>query len=470
MLDLRSASAANPNDAQLTSKVAPRARKPPTVVTLPLEPASGGTFCVRVTTFASNDLGVDNRSFRVHRAIVDTGSPYLVLPYSGPESGSIVSRATRWMGRSAFASARDGMGMEDMPLELSKSEYENTEEVYGAVKGQIDWKMADYSFRDTRLRIRQNDKAVVTRLNGADTMGVVGVLDDALTKEATGGGAMEPYALLGLIRDSNPNADRDRFPDPRPSFLEQECIAAEYGDGAPSTNEEYYPIKSFCIDGPMRELTLSTQSLIPRGSTNMSLFDLRTYGDFVDHYAVMVDSISFDGGIPLTTRILRDFTGSSIDRPIVAVFDTGLSGCLLIRPFWNVLRDYMGSKRQSVDELKSVSLALKGSGNGIRKDGKKKNGESSCSINSSVDDSKRFYVQPIDLDWFDDSDSSPYVIVLGQTFLDRGALTIDIDERIASFNLGGALLGYLFILSFRVMLILVARTQPNATTTITMKS
>ena len=41
----------------------------------------------------------------------------------------------------------------------------------------------------------------------------------------------------------------------------------------------------------------------------------------------------------------------------------------------------------------------------------------------------------LDLDWFDDEQNSPYVIVLGQTLLNQGALTIDLDTRVATFNL-----------------------------------
>ena len=53
---------------------------------------------------------------------------------------------------------------------------------------------------------------------------------------------------------------------------------------------------------------------------------------------------------------------------------------------------------------------------------------------SSREEDRRFYVQPIDLDWFDGEQYSPYVIVLGQTFLARGALTIDMNERMATFS------------------------------------
>ena len=384
----------------------------PITVTLPLEPSSGGTFCVRLTVFAS-DEGDNNSpedSFRVYKSIVDTGSPYLVLPSSGSGNDEQIFP---WMTKRAFAAP------EDSPLLLSSSEYTPTDEIYGAVKGQINWKSARYMFRDPRLQILSKIKTAA---------GVVGVLDDALTNEATGGGMIEPYALLGLIRNSNPDADRNRFPDPRPSFIEQEILTDQDNYSDDTSNEEYR-INSFSIDGPNRKLTLSTQSLIRTTIPAMRLVDLRKYGDFVDHYAVVVDSVSFNE-VSITSGSLQKVSGSKVERPIVAVFDTGLTGCLLIRPFWDVLMKYMGDKSDDAGGgYRSVSLYAKGD-----EKQKQNNGSSICKINSSMEEDKRFYVQPIDLDWFDDEKISPFVIVLGQTFLRQGLLTIDINQRLATFR------------------------------------
>ena len=58
-----------------------------------------------------------------------------------------------------------------------------------------------------------------------------------------------------------------------------------------------------------------------------------------------------------------------------------------------------------------------------------------CNMTSNVeDDPRKFYVDPIDLDWFDDETTAPYVIILGQTFLSQGALTIDLDKRLLTFQ------------------------------------
>lgn len=409
----------------------------PVIVTLPMEPASGGTFCIRCTLFASgnddtsttsllgNLLNVPlETSFQLYRAIIDTGSPYLVLPSSGLETNLLsndghsrfsLAHVIQSFG-TLFPSNNDGgsLGL------LTSSEYQPTKEVYGSVTGQINWKLANYMFRDPRLQINTKTAA-----------GLVGVLDDALTNEATGRGVLEPYALLGLIKQNNPQR-RDRFPDPRPTFFEQECIIASTFDGRSESQ-----VKSFCVNGPMEELTLSTGSLIDREDKVMPLVDLRPYGDFVDHYAVLVDSITIDG-IEISARSLKEVSGSTVERPIVAVFDTGLTGCLLKSPMWGLVQSIMlkDAKERPTETIQqyrfqSVDVFVK---EASRK-GQSAKLKSMCKIGSSVDfDPRWFYVDPIELDWFDDEVTSPYVIVLGQTFMRRGALTIDMDERISRFQ------------------------------------
>jgi len=377
----------------------------PITITLPLELSSGGTLSVRV-------IFTSDKSVEVYKAIVDTGSPYLVLPSSNDNNKPEGILEQIMMN---IASAND-----DSSLLLSQSKYSPTEEVYGAVTGNINWKLGKYSFRDDRLQITDSSST-----------GIVGVLDEALTNEATGGGAYEPLALLGLIRNNNPNR-RPRFPEARPTFLDQECIISD--DASNDSTNKQYRIKSFSLDGPSRELTLSTQSLIPTTmSSVMELVDLRTVGDFVDHYAILVESITFDDDISITAQSLHAFIGGS-ERPIVAVFDSGLTGCLLIRNFADVIEQYMsgkGSASVTVDEFKSVSLSLTQKSKQKQTKGKR---ITTCNIKSSKEEDPRlFYVQPIDLDWFDSIEYSPYIVVLGQTFLTQGTLTIDIDERVATF-------------------------------------
>jgi hypothetical protein len=161
----------------------------------------------------------------------------------------------------------------------------------------------------------------------------------------------------------------------------------------------------------------------------MPLVDLREYGDFVDHYAVKVDSVTFDG-VSVTSRLLQKVTNSSVERPIVAVFDSGLTGCLLTRPFWDAvqrvtLKEYTKNS-DTIDQFQSVAVSIKHMP-------KSKQSGSTKIQSSKGEDPRLFYVDPIDLDWFDDEQTCPYVIVLGQTFLSKGNLIIDMERRLSLF-------------------------------------
>jgi hypothetical protein len=368
-------------------------RAGPISITLPLEPAPGGTFCVRCTLFEPKPVAANHPSevFKVYRAIVDTGSPYLVLPsYTRQSSHQI----PHWIGSSltnlfhSFKTTDTNGGRTSRFI--TNSEYPPTDEIYGSVRGQVDWKLADYNFRDPRLQIsRQREQSPDassdsssdssshsssdsssesdTIFESTHRMGIVGVLDDALTSEATGSLDRETYALLGLIRNKNPDADKTRCPDPRPTFLEQERII-KFADQLSGLDE--CQIKSFSVDGPSRELTFSTGSLIKEGTGIMQLIDLRVYGDFVDHYTVLVDSVTFDGKT-VTSKDLQKQSRSPVNRPIVAVFDTGLTGCLLTRQFWNVMQNIISAADSSeigsplmadaVHRFHSASVSVKNS-------------------------------------------------------------------------------------------------------------
>ncbi|KAL7521378.1 hypothetical protein ACHAWX_006049 [Stephanocyclus meneghinianus] len=440
-------------------------RAVPITVTLPLEPAPGGTFCVRCTLFEPKPVAAINPSevFKVYRAIVDTGSPYLVLPSYTRQSSHQIPQLIRPSLTNLFSSFKTTDTNEERTSRfLTNSEYPPTDEIYGTVRGQVDWKLADYNFRDPRLQISRQSEQYPdessdsssdssshsssdsssesdTVFESTHRMGIVGVLDDALTSEATGSLDRETYALLGLIRNKNPNADKARFPDPRPTFLEQERItnSADQFSGLDECH-----IKSFSVDGPTRELTFSTSSLIKEGMGIMQLIDLRVYGDFVDHYAVLVDSVTFDG-TTVTPKDLQKQSRSPVNRPIVAVFDTGLTGCLLTRQFWNAMQNIISaadsseissqSMADAVHRFHSATVSVKKSsgtdGHGFDATTDR------CTLDSSSNEDPRwFYIQPIDLDWFDDEDTSPHVIVLGQTFLGKGVLTIDMERRISTFT------------------------------------
>merc|ERR1712232_526611 len=100
-------------------------------------------------------------------------------------------------------------------------------------------------------------------------------------------------------------------------------------------------VMSFQINGPGRTLTLSSSSLL-RVSTFvgkiMKLVDLRMYGDFVDHLAVSVEGLWING-----KNMMK-----RMRRKVVAVFDTGLTGCLFTQDMWDEVQDALKVEIESI--------------------------------------------------------------------------------------------------------------------------
>ena len=280
---------------------------------------------------------------------------------------------------------------DDFFFRYSDSEYSPTAEIYGSQLGQIDWKRVPISFR-----FQSKTQPIV-----------LGLMDNILTEESGG-------SLLGLIRYNNPKpSDKVEL---RPTFLEQQSFLQ-------NNNDNKKEVSSFRLDFPNKKLILSSSNnliLRTNKSNRIPLIDLRKYGDFVDHYACVVNEIiiptTTNNNISINSRMLQSKKGT---RPIVAVFDTGLTGCLFIRSLW----DRLVELKMNPAEWDSLQLDIPTT--------ETKNTQM---ISSSKSTNPFFYIAPISLDWFDDETTAPFVIVLGQTFLSQGALTIDTDYRIATFE------------------------------------
>lgn len=414
-------------------------------VELPLEASPGGTSSMRVTLMGKettvsprrkkyNGQGIRMVPYQVVRMVVDTGSPYLVVA-DGAATNCVIASGFIPVGdedafqNNLFDALLSSFSEDDeedtTAFEFMQSDYGPTEEIYGSQAGQILWKSASAKFRDPKL------------LASADGQVVLGVLDEALAAESGG-------PLLGLVKRSNAVSTKIQR---RPTLLEQMRIASP--DDPKMLNE----VTSFRLDYPNKALTLSSQPMIlPTEMTKaFDLIDLRPLGDFVEHYACLVEEVVFDG-ISYTSESLasRDEPrkrgiGRKKKRDIVAVFDSGLTGCLLIKPFYDQLVDGEGldpSKFSSVEvRIKTFSSEQGGKKKGIsnsrrgKKQGNSSDSQQLCTISSSKDTNKLYYVAPISLDWFDDKETAPYVIVLGQTFLSQGCLTVDIDDRKAAFQI-----------------------------------
>jgi hypothetical protein len=358
-------------------------------ITIPLEKCSGGRYCLRVTVsyepvISRLDKSLSYVPYKVFKLAIDTGSPYLVIS-DGSEFASFVNEMNS-NDQNAFSfmsilSRRLALIDREIKYVFPDSGYAPTIDIYGSQSGSISWKK-------TLIQISKSNvlKSVV-----------LGVLDKNLAEESGG-------SLLGLVRNQK-NIVTEKV-QPRPTLLYQ--LAVENG-----------AISSFQIDGPNQLLTLSRKSMISTGSERnaISLFDLRPLGDFVDHYAVEVMELKFDG-MSFTPESIDKGIGSNVMRKIVAVFDTGLTGCLLTSPLW----DDLSRMGLHLKEIKDITVSTKTISNLV------------FQFETSETDNPYFNVHPINLDWFTDEDTCPYVVVLGQTFLNRASLTIDIDDRKVCFE------------------------------------
>ena len=180
----------------------------------------------------------------------------------------------------------------------------STTEIYGANRdGTVTWRETSNFALEPEAAGRDNAGVRGgTVAAGRDNSGVrggtvvFGAADAGLLDESGG-------CLLGLIRDVN-SAQGATWTPTRPTLLSQAQLAVGFDVG------------SFRIDAPSQRLTLSTVPLIPPEIDALPLIDPRRYGDGVAHYAVRVERLLLDG-VPVRSL-----------RPILAVFDTGLTGCV----------------------------------------------------------------------------------------------------------------------------------------------
>ena len=144
--------------------------------------------------------------------------------------------------------------------------------------------------------------------------------------------------------------------------------------------------------------------------------DPRLDGDGVEHVCCRVDGdeLWIDGIV----RRAR--------RPILCVFDSGLSGLVLSQSLVDELG--MADRVTTAAERRVRSVQL-----GLRTERGRR-----VELRSGVDESALFYTQAIRLNWFVDSLNStlngPHVVAVGQCVLGRGTLTVDSATRRATWE------------------------------------
>jgi len=258
--------------------------------------------------------------------------------------------------------------------------------------GTVEWLKGDVSFGETEVVQHQRGWMPTWRLDrvAAGSALVFGGGDRRVMSQSGG-------ALLGLIKQVN-RGPLSTLPaaDLRPTAL------AQLGFG------------SFCLDAASLQLTLSrTPLILPVGKVDaLPLVDPRLYGDGVEHVCCRVDgdTISIDG------------KPRASSRPILCVFDSGLTGCVLSQSLVDELGLHTAGKLGTA--ASAVRTAVSALELGLRTEQGQR-----VVLGSSVAHSPLFYVQALPLGWFVDTVHGPHVVALGQCILGRGTLTVDGAQR-----------------------------------------
>lgn len=396
---------------------------------------------------------VDGSKFR---AVLDTGSPFLMIP------GSCGSN-TR---------ARSGCYLQQgRPTGL-----QNTIEIFSGFEGDVEWRVGSFEFVDVILSNTDTSEASSmlsqrhpsppppplifgrpmprhTATNTDDDGDNNSIKsDDSVAlptdRDVIFGVASEDImtgpggVFFGMIRDTDRRI--------RPSFLGQ-------------TN-----VKSFQVDmkSRPRTLTLSTTSIITsdtnknftiQSSNNkppayhhyVPLSDLlRTrYGDPVQHYTIRAKSMEVNG------HTLVSDDESTRSRPLLVIIDTGVTGMVVSRDLFN--QQYDNARRRKDKNLfgtvslsfdtRRISSTKKNNDNNLGSSPSSSQGLALIPIPTSQDSNDVITlsaVKPLATP-FDPEQSwtkfnrrnannglqPPHLIVLGLAFLEDHTITIDIDEQ-----------------------------------------
>ena len=175
-------------------------------------------------------------------------------------------------------------------------------------------------------------------------------------------------------------------------------------------------------------LTLSITPLIapPSQADALPLVDPREFGDGVEHICCRVDS----------DEIIIDGVTRSSQRPILCVFDSGLTGCVLSQSLVQelglqrvVTREAGRTKRTNGQRHDGLPPAVSSLQLTLRTERGRR-----IKLGSSARKSKLFYAQAVPLNWFVDTANGPHVVALGQCVLGRGVLTVDGGQRRATWS------------------------------------
>lgn len=258
----------------------------PQIITMPLSKAGGAYFIY---------YRVDSALFR---AVLDTGSPFLMIPGSCSQNTRAKTGCYRQQGVSSGLAT--------------------TFEQFDGFEGEVEWRRAPFSF------VNATGSMIVS-----SPMVVFGVADDDVMSGPGG-------VFFGLVKETDAWI--------RPSFLGQTDITSFIIDlrktnvNADDAKNDVLDIGGF-KDEPRPSLALSTVPFLSSVDYIPMTKDLRRVGDPVQHYVSKLKSITING----TPLIPKD------KRPIYAIFDTGVTGMVMSRELYD--QRYMEARERRERKL-----------------------------------------------------------------------------------------------------------------------
>jgi len=265
--------------------------------------------------------------------------------------------------------------------------YPTTEEQYGATAGGVQWRRARVALGDdSRGTTGSSDPS------SSSSSLVLGIPPDNVLRDTSG-------LFFGLM-------DQD---DNRPTVLGQ------------------LGYQSLILDYAAKRLTFSRTPLLSSLDDNnnnnnnnnniLDMYDLTPYGPNLHHYSVACTTVT------LLTRDGSKFPLRNLQRPVVVVIDSGLTGCILTDS-WNE----EALPVSSMDEIQGLDLQIGGGGGGDSNG--RKNGESPNNNTIRLQSNPRYWnLSCFRLPWFSSDAHHPHIIAAGATFLVGSRLTVDAQRR-----------------------------------------
>ena len=404
---------------------------------------NGGCWAMKV---AISDKNFDQIAYY---AIVDSASPFITTPIT-TKFQQLLSKRPR------------------------RREYSHpTFEQYGDIVGKMEWRQADYV--SVVGRSRPSSSSSSDDNMGGTTTSSVGIVEER-SNVVLGMASPEVIENTGGIFVGLMDKDENR-----PTFLQQFGYNSFTIDFIQptlylSSDSLIMPLTDIFKESTKDETTLSTASQISKASTLqqnwnikkcyiLDLFDLQPYGPNVHHYGVLCNQIDLQ--LSTTKKETDDFTSVSgmqstihvksvatatLSRPVVAVLDTGLTGCVLSDTLYAELFNEADSSKPSIlgitvslccspssTTTKAVSSGENSSDVDKPRTIKSRNGNvstdksmSTIDLSSCSNTNQQYWRwSTFHLPWFYDEDDEqelpPHVIALGNTFWTNGVKSLTID-------------------------------------------